>query len=71
MKLNHFICPNCGHDFYSDCAYATCDACQLFFYASESETSIGSRNTTLCNCYYHKSGETTGGWYCPVHGQQF
>lgn len=38
MKLNHFICPNCGHDFYDDYEYATCDACQCFFYASQSQT---------------------------------
>lgn len=39
MKINHMICPNCGHDFFVDCAYATCDACQTFFYAGESKTS--------------------------------
>ena len=38
MKLNHFICPNCGHDFYESDAYATCDACRCFFYASQSKT---------------------------------
>lgn len=38
MKLNHMICPLCCHDFYVDTAYATCDACQCFFYASESKT---------------------------------
>jgi len=38
MKLNHMICPNCGHDFYIDCAYATCDACYTFFYATQSAT---------------------------------
>ena len=37
-KLNHMICPTCGHDFYTNCAYATCDACQRMFYASESRT---------------------------------
>ena len=25
----------------------------------------------LCNCGNHKHNELTGGWYCPVHGQQF
>lgn len=35
---NHMICPRCGHDFYCDGAYATCDACQTFFYASQSRT---------------------------------
>jgi len=39
MKVNHFICPNCEHDFYTDCAYGTCDACQTFFYAGSSKTS--------------------------------
>jgi hypothetical protein len=38
VKLNHFICPNCGHDFYTECAYATCDACNCMFYASQSKT---------------------------------
>ena len=38
MKINHMICPNCGHDFYVDCSYATCDACQTCFYASYSGT---------------------------------
>jgi hypothetical protein len=39
MQINHMICPTCGHDFYVDCAYATCDACQTFFYATQSKTS--------------------------------
>ncbi len=39
MKLNHFICPNCGHDFYAEGASVKCDACQRFPYASESLTS--------------------------------
>lgn len=38
MKLNHFICPNCNHDFYAEGAYATCDACNTFFYAAQSRT---------------------------------
>jgi hypothetical protein len=37
-KLNHFICPTCGHDFHASCAYATCDGCNTFFYASQSRT---------------------------------
>jgi len=32
MKLNHFKCPTCGHDWYADGAYGTCDACHTFFY---------------------------------------
>lgn len=39
-NLNHFICPRCGHDFHTDCAYATCDACGCFFYASQSKTCL-------------------------------
>lgn len=39
MKLNHMICPRCGHDFYTDCAYGTCDACNTMFYAHTSCTS--------------------------------
>jgi predicted amidophosphoribosyltransferase len=38
MKINHFICPNCGHDFYESGAYATCDGCRTFFYVSQSRT---------------------------------
>jgi len=38
MKINHMVCPTCGHDFYVDAAYATCDACQTHFYASQSRT---------------------------------
>ena len=35
MKLNEFICPRCGHHWFSECAYGTCDACQTFFYLSD------------------------------------
>ena len=38
MKLNHMICPCCGHDFYVDAAYGTCDGCQTFFYVPFSRT---------------------------------
>jgi len=38
MKLNHFKCPNCGHDFYSEGACVSCDACQCHFYAGQSLT---------------------------------
>lgn len=38
MKINHMICPRCGHDFYVDAAYGTCDACQCMFYATSSRT---------------------------------
>lgn len=38
-NLNHMICPTCGHDFCVSSAYATCDACQTVFYASQSRTS--------------------------------
>ena len=24
----------------------------------------------MCNCGSHRRGELTGGWYCPIHGQQ-
>lgn len=24
-----------------------------------------------CNCHRHKSGYSTGGWYCPIHGHVF
>lgn len=38
MKLNHFICPNCGHDFYCDNGCTMCDACNSVVYASQSLT---------------------------------
>jgi hypothetical protein len=44
MKLNHFICPNCGHDFYDSDACATCDACHCFFYASQSKSRTRNEN---------------------------
>jgi hypothetical protein len=25
----------------------------------------------ICNCGLHHRGESTCGWYCPAHGQQF
>lgn len=28
-------------------------------------------NAPPCACWGHKAGESTGGWYCPVHGQCF
>ena len=36
MKLNHFVCPTCGRDWYDSCAYSTCDACQTTFYLAQS-----------------------------------
>lgn len=42
-KLNHMICPNCGHDFYTESAYATCDGCQTMFYAAQSLTVTSNR----------------------------
>lgn len=70
MKLNHFICPTCGHDFYCDATYATCDACQTFFYAAQSRTgtalpftqSVGSpviaatRHSFIANGYFDING---------------
>ncbi len=35
MKLNHFKCPNCGHDWYEDSCYGTCDKCGTFFYLAQ------------------------------------
>jgi hypothetical protein len=31
----------------------------------------GGTYPPACNCGDHKSGESTGGWQCPVHGQCF
>lgn len=41
MKLNHFVCPSCSHDFYAEGASVKCDACQCCFYALGSKTSLG------------------------------
>lgn len=57
MKLNHMICPTCGHDFYTECAYATCDACHTHFYASQSRTSNVPRSNQIIGC----AGLQTGG----------
>ena len=37
MKLNKMVCPRCGHEFWTECASGTCDACQTFFYAAWSK----------------------------------
>lgn len=37
-KLNHMICPTCGHDCYVDAEYTTCSACRTFYYAAQSRT---------------------------------
>jgi hypothetical protein len=52
MTLNHMICPHCGHDFYTDTAYATCAACQTFFYASASRTCNLSAAPHFCIWVY-------------------
>lgn len=58
LKLNHFVCPGCGHDFYAEGAYATCDGCQTTFYAAQSRT---------CNppppVIRYPAGTVTGGGY--------
>jgi len=48
--LNHMICPTCGHDFYTDAAYAMCAACQTVFYASQSRT-VRQNNRTSGTTY--------------------
>ena len=37
------------------------------------EEFLFSLNSPLgrCNCADYTAGELTGGWYCPLHGQQF
>lgn len=27
-------------------------------------------SVSVCNCDHHRRGESSGGWYCPAHGQQ-
>jgi hypothetical protein len=48
MKLNHFICPTCGHDFYVEGSYSTCDDCQCHFYASQSKTCKNAKPMGSC-----------------------
>jgi hypothetical protein len=36
MTLNKMVCPTCNHEFYTEDAYGTCQACQTFFYAAQS-----------------------------------
>ena len=62
MKLNHYICPNCGHDFYDEAACTKCDACQCNFYASQSKT------VTLCPSNIRITGQLTS---VPYHGNYF
>lgn len=35
MKLNEFVCKQCGHRWFESSAYGTCDACHTFQYLSE------------------------------------
>lgn len=30
-----------------------------------------SPNSYVCICSYHRHGESSGGWYCPFHGQMY
>jgi hypothetical protein len=76
VKLNHFTCPVCGHDFYANGSYATCDACQCWFYLSQSAvktlinpTFNGIRfvNTTQTITI---NGEPPGVWFERVNNQE-
>lgn len=44
MKLNEMICPTCGHRFFVDASYGTCDACHTFFYAQRRENPTAAAN---------------------------
>lgn len=52
MKLNHFICPVCGHDFYAEGKSVACDACQCCFYASQSKTCARTIKSDVINGYW-------------------
>lgn len=36
MKLNRFVCPNCGHEWFEDASYSSCDVCLTHFYLDQS-----------------------------------
>lgn len=56
-KLNEFICPTCGHRWFEDSAYGTCDACQTFFYLSQ----IIPRITSTVNLFIN--GKPSAQWH--------
>lgn len=60
MKLNHFICPNCGHDFYAEGACVSCDACNCIFYASQSRI-INRFMRSQTNAPVYQYPKTTAG----------
>lgn len=31
---------------------------------------LATTSVSACNCSQHRPGETTGGWFCPAHGQE-
>ena len=41
------------------------------FNIGEYDIGTGGIKRMACNCVEHKTGELTGGWICPVHGQRF
>jgi hypothetical protein len=47
-------------------APCTCPACGAVFVSA-----ILSEKEAPCNCNDHRHGESTCGWICPVHGQQY
>ena len=44
-------------------------------YITYTPTTYKTYSTTntdpVCNCHEHTPSLSTGGWYCPVHGQRF
>ena len=46
-------------------------ASQPYIYQGENLIPAVEDTGKFCNCGDHKTGELTGGWICPVHGQQF
>lgn len=47
MKLNRMICPTCGHESLTDCAYTRCDSCGVTFYANQSGRPVFPMQTTV------------------------
>lgn len=47
-------------------------SCQPYIYKGGNLIpAVEDTGSVCCICGDHKSGELTGGWHCPVHGQCF
>ena len=43
----------------------------LYLEQGQSPFIFREENPPLCNCHLHRTGESTVGWQCPVHGQMW